>query len=75
VFARKNKILFREDVTNASADFLRNRVRNELLPLLARKYQPGVAKSVLRIMEIVGAEIGCGRQARGRLGQKTLAKI
>ena len=34
----------------------RNRIRNELLPLLRKKYQPGLAKTVLRLMEIVGAE-------------------
>ena len=34
----------------------RNRVRNELLPLLQRRYQPALAKTVLRLMEIVGAE-------------------
>ncbi len=55
-FARKNKIVFREDATNASSDFLRNRIRNELLPLLQTKYQPGLRQSVLRLMEIVGAE-------------------
>jgi tRNA(Ile)-lysidine synthase len=35
---------------------LRNRIRNELLPLLQKKYQPGLAKTVLRLMEITGAE-------------------
>ena len=55
-FARENKIHFREDATNYSSDFLRNRIRNELLPLLQKNYQPGVAKTVLRLMEIVGAE-------------------
>ncbi len=55
-FARANKIQFREDATNFSSDFLRNRVRNELLPLLREKYQPGLNKTILRLMEIVGAE-------------------
>jgi tRNA(Ile)-lysidine synthase len=55
-FARENKIHFREDATNASTGFFRNRIRNELLPLLQKRYQPGLAKSVLRLMEIVGAE-------------------
>jgi tRNA(Ile)-lysidine synthase len=55
-FARAEKIPFREDASNSSDDFLRNRVRNELIPLLTKKYQPGLAKSVLRLMEIVGAE-------------------
>jgi tRNA(Ile)-lysidine synthase len=55
-FARENKILFRDDATNFSSDFLRNRIRNELLPLLKKKYQPALEKTVLRTMEIVGAE-------------------
>jgi tRNA(Ile)-lysidine synthase len=55
-FARENKIRYRDDVTNLSSDFLRNRIRNELLPLLRKNYQPGLDKAVLRLMEIVGAE-------------------
>ena len=55
-FARENKISFRDDATNFSSDFLRNRIRNELLPLLRKKYQPGLDKTVLRLMEITGAE-------------------
>jgi tRNA(Ile)-lysidine synthase len=55
-FARANKIKFREDATNFSSDFLRNRIRNELLPLLREKYQPGLTKTVLRLMDIVGEE-------------------
>jgi len=39
-FAREGKILFREDATNTSLDRPRNRIRNELLPLLLRHYQP-----------------------------------
>ncbi|MGA2242041.1 MAG: tRNA lysidine(34) synthetase TilS [Verrucomicrobiota bacterium] len=55
-FARESRILFREDATNTSLDLPRNRVRNELLPLLRRSYQPALTKTVLRLMEIVGAE-------------------
>ena len=68
-FARTNKILFREDATNASLDLPRNRVRNELLPLLQRRYQPALTKTVLRLMEIVGAESDfVGEAARRWLG-------
>ena len=55
-FARENKISFREDATNSSSDILRNRIRNELLPLLRKNYQSQITKSVLRTMEVVGAE-------------------
>ncbi len=55
-FARQNKIHFREDATNALLEMPRNRVRHELLPLLRRRYQPALTKTVLRVMEITGAE-------------------
>jgi tRNA(Ile)-lysidine synthase len=55
-FARENGIFFRDDATNFSFDAPRNRIRNELLPLLRKNYQSGLAKTVLRLMEIVGAE-------------------
>jgi len=55
-YAQREKITFREDATNAQWDIQRNRIRHELLPLLAGKYQPALARLVLREMEIVGAE-------------------
>jgi tRNA(Ile)-lysidine synthase len=56
VFARSNKIRYRQDSTNFSTDYLRNQIRHELLPLLRKKYQPALNKTILRTMEIVGAE-------------------
>lgn len=55
-FAQEKKIQYRNDATNFSSDFLRNRIRNELLPMLHEDYQPGLDKTVLRLMDIVGAE-------------------
>ena len=55
-YARERKIRFREDASNASRDILRNRIRHELLPLLRRRFQPAVNKTVLRLMDIAGAE-------------------
>src|ERR1051326_458149 len=43
-FARGEKIRFREDASNESFDAQRNRIRHELLPLLARHYQPAPAR-------------------------------
>ena len=55
-FAHERKIRFREDATNFTLDAQRNRIRNELLPLLQKRYQPGLTKTILRTMDIVGAE-------------------
>jgi tRNA(Ile)-lysidine synthase len=70
-FARENKIRFREDATNTSLDLPRNRVRNELLPLLQRRYQPALTKIVLRLMEIVGAESDLAGEAARQWLKKT----
>ena len=55
-YAAQRKIHFREDATNNSLDIQRNRIRHELLPLLERGYQTAVGKTILRVMDIVGAE-------------------
>jgi tRNA(Ile)-lysidine synthase len=55
-YAREHGLGFRTDATNFSRVPPRNRVRNELLPLLRKHYQPGLTRTVLRVMEIVGAE-------------------
>jgi tRNA(Ile)-lysidine synthase len=55
-FARAEKIRFREDASNTALNILRNRVRHDLLPLLARDYQPALVPVILRNMEILGAE-------------------
>ena len=55
-FARAHEIRYREDATNATLDFLRNRVRHELLPLLVGHYQPALEKTILRLMEVLQAE-------------------
>jgi tRNA(Ile)-lysidine synthase len=62
-FSEQRRIAFREDSTNAQCDFLRNRVRHKLLPLLAQQFQPALARTVLRTMEVVGAEADFVRKA------------
>ncbi len=49
-YARENHIRFREDPSNRSLAILRNRIRHQLLPLLRRDYQPGLAPVILRTM-------------------------
>ena len=55
-YAKHAGLAFREDESNQSTDMLRNCVRLELLPLLRRRFNPAIDKSVSRLMEIVGAE-------------------
>jgi tRNA(Ile)-lysidine synthase len=55
-YAAALKITFREDATNSSLDIQRNRIRHELLPLLRRRYQPALERSILRVAELLRAE-------------------
>jgi tRNA(Ile)-lysidine synthase len=55
-FAQERGIVFSEDATNASLDIQRNRIRNELIPLLEKHYQPGLSRTIPRLMEIAGVE-------------------
>jgi tRNA(Ile)-lysidine synthase len=67
-FASERGLKFSEDETNLSLDLLRNRIRQELLPLLRTHYQPALDRTVLRAMEIAGEEGRfAGEQARAWL--------
>jgi tRNA(Ile)-lysidine synthase len=71
-YAAEQRIRYREDASNAMLDFQRNRIRHELLPLLRRKYQPALDRTISRVMEIVGAEaefaIGVAEEWLARMG-------
>ncbi|HEY6167646.1 MAG TPA: tRNA lysidine(34) synthetase TilS [Verrucomicrobiae bacterium] len=71
--ARVRGLKFREDRSNRSTKFLRNRIRLELLPLLRRTFQPALDGIVARLMEqladesalveeIAAAWMGIGRE-------------
>ena len=47
---------WREDSSNRDTKFTRNRVRNLLLPLLEREFNPGVAAGLSELAEIARAE-------------------
>lgn len=48
--AQERHLAYRQDPTNAQLDFLRNRVRHELLPLLSR-YNPRIAETLWRTQQ------------------------
>ncbi len=49
-YARKNKLAFREDSTNATDDYIRNRVRHHFLPYFDKKF-PGATQALHHSME------------------------
>ena len=52
----EEKISFREDASNRSVKFVRNRVRNKLLPLLEKEFNPRMKEALARIPEIINQE-------------------
>jgi tRNA(Ile)-lysidine synthase len=65
-YAAEQGIRYREDASNAVLDFQRNRIRHELLPLLRKKYQPALDRTIARVMDIVGAEAEFAGEAAGK---------
>ncbi len=55
-FLRDRKIKWREDSTNASLDFARNRIRRELLPMLKREWNPAIAETLAHTADWALAE-------------------
>ena len=54
-YLRSKGVSWREDSTNSSDEFLRNRIRNELVPLL-RSYNPAVEQVLSRVAAVCAAE-------------------
>ncbi len=63
LFAEQQSLTFREDASNASLDFLRNRIRHELLPLLVKQYQPATFFQPRRNSSLKPPRRGSGKNA------------
>src|SRR5207244_9543639 len=55
-FLRERAIPWREDSTNASPQFARNRMRHQLLPQLAREWNPAIGEMLAHTADWALAE-------------------
>jgi tRNA(Ile)-lysidine synthase len=55
-FLRARRATWREDASNDDMAFLRNRVRHEILPLLARRLNPRIGEAILRMTDVLREE-------------------
>jgi tRNA(Ile)-lysidine synthase len=55
-YCAENHLQPRHDVTNDSPEFLRNRVRHELLPLLEARYSPALRRHLVRLARLAEEE-------------------
>ena len=53
-YLRDRQQPFRTDASNRDLRFTRNRIRNELLPLLTAHYNPAIVEALLRLGELAG---------------------
>lgn len=55
-------IFYFNDSSNEKTDYLRNRIRHRLLPLLREEYNPSVDRAIISLGEIAADEEDCLRQ-------------
>lgn len=55
-YCRQRNLQPRTDASNADVDFLRNRLRHELLPALKKRYNPGLTETLCRTASILAEE-------------------
>ncbi|MBI1977175.1 MAG: tRNA lysidine(34) synthetase TilS [Candidatus Omnitrophica bacterium] len=56
-FVKANQICFREDRSNRSLQFLRNRIRLKLIPLIERSFNPQVKKALARLPHLLDVDL------------------
>lgn len=56
-FAKENSIFYREDQSNLSTRFLRNRIRLKLIPELERSFNPRVKKALARLPHLLDFDL------------------
>lgn len=55
-YAEQKQLNPREDSTNSSLDYFRNRVRHDLLPYIRKNYNPAIDNSLIRLGDIAGED-------------------
>lgn len=55
-YLRERDLSFRTDLSNYSLEFTRNRIRQELLPLLEREYAPRLRERLLNLGQLAGED-------------------
>ncbi len=53
-FLRRAGLEWREDSSNTSPKYLRNRVRRDLLPLIESRFNPSIVRTLNRVAEVMG---------------------
>ena len=74
-FLRARGLGWREDATNQDARFARNRIRHELLPQLAREWNPRVSESFAHLADLAREEEEWWQGEISRLANEMLIQV
>jgi tRNA(Ile)-lysidine synthase len=55
-YLRKNRVAYRIDKTNLGEDFMRNKIRNNFLPLLEKNFNPNVQNVLYKLSQTVSGD-------------------
>ena len=73
-FLRERQIAFREDASNADLEIPRNRIRHELLPLLDKRFAPGIVDVLDREAAIAREDAEFLDEAAQRAADRLISK-
>jgi tRNA(Ile)-lysidine synthase len=73
-FLRERKIPWREDSSNSTTDFARNRIRHHLLPQLAATWNPAIVETLAHTAEFAQGEEAFWEQEIARLAALHLTR-
>src|ERR1035441_4536878 len=73
-FLEERGIAWREDATNATLDFARNRIRHQLLPQPAREWNPALAETLAHTADLSLAEEAYWQGEMERLAKRHLTR-
>jgi tRNA(Ile)-lysidine synthase len=74
-FLRARGIAWREDGSNHDRRFARNRIRHDLLPQLAREWNPEIAGALARLADLAGEEERWWQAEIGVLADKLFSRV
>jgi len=72
-YCQQHALAPREDSSNLSPSYLRNRIRNELMPLL-RSYNPKIDEALLRTADTLASELAFIEQQVSQLWDKVVSQ-
>ncbi|MFH0878703.1 MAG: tRNA lysidine(34) synthetase TilS [Lentisphaerota bacterium] len=74
-FLHRHRLSWKEDTSNTDTDFLRNRVRHEILPILESRLNPRIRQALVRTGEVLGEENAWLDQLTRRIFRKCVRAV